>query len=160
MLDAEPVERTADLGETVLVDRFTGLGREEVMAAAIGIETARQPFAGEHISQRRKGRGGAFLLDQKRRIGRARRIIHGHDQVEFTLTFEPGEAAAVLVQHHAFARLALALASVRPAPLRSLHQPRRMQLRLHPGVAPAEVMVAHQMLVKMLHVPAPVTIPV
>src|SRR6266498_4145927 len=42
----------------------------------------------------------------------------------------------------------------------ALDQPRRVQLRLHPGVAPLEVMVAHQMLVKMLHVPAAVAIPV
>ena len=64
------------------------------------------------------------------------------------------------MQHHALARLALALAPMRPTPLRPLHQPRRVQLRLHPGVAPLEIVVAHQVLVKMLHVPAPVTVPV
>jgi hypothetical protein len=64
------------------------------------------------------------------------------------------------VQHHALPRLALALAAVRPTPLGALHEARRVQLRLHPGVAPPEAVVAHQVLVEMLHVPAPVHAPV
>jgi hypothetical protein len=69
-------------------------------------------------------------------------------------------ARAVLVQHHALARLALALAPVRATPLGAFDQTRGVQLRLGPGVAPAELMVANQMLVKVLHVPAAITIPV
>jgi hypothetical protein len=60
------------------------------------------------------------------------------------------------VQHHALERFAFALATVGPAALGALHQTRRVQLGLHPGVAPPEAVVAHQVLVKMLHVPAPV----
>src|SRR3974377_1580107 len=57
-------------------------------------------------------------------------------------------------------RLALALAAIPPPPLGTLPQPRRVQLRLHPGVAPAEAVIAHQILVEMLHVPTPVHAPV
>ena len=64
------------------------------------------------------------------------------------------------MQHHPLERLALALAAVRPAPLGALHQARRVQLRLHPGVAPQEAVIAHQILVEMLHVPTPVQTPV
>jgi hypothetical protein len=64
------------------------------------------------------------------------------------------------MQHHAFARLALTFAPVCPTPLGALDQPRRVQLRLHPGVAPPEIVVAHQVFGKVLHVPAPVSIPV
>jgi hypothetical protein len=68
--------------------------------------------------------------------------------------------AFLLVQHHTLERLALALAAVRRTSLGALHEARRVQLRLHPGVAPPETVVAHQVLVEMLHVPAPDTRPV
>ena len=130
------------------------------MAGAIGIEARRQAVRCEHLQQRSQRRGGAFLLDQKRRVDRARRVIHRDDQVERRLSIQPGRARAVLVQHHARTWLALALAPVCAASRGPLDQTRRVQLRLHPGVAPAKIMVAHQMLVKMLHVPASITMPV
>src|SRR3974390_112108 len=63
---------------------------------------------------------------------------------------------AVLVQHHSFARLPLALATMRPAPFPPPHQPSRMQLRLGPGVTPVEPVIARPMLVEMLDVPSPI----
>jgi hypothetical protein len=38
VFDPKPVERTANLGETLSVDRFAGLGGLKIMAAAIGLE--------------------------------------------------------------------------------------------------------------------------
>ncbi len=64
------------------------------------------------------------------------------------------------MQHHAFAGLAFALAPVRAALLRPAHKSGRVQLRLRPGVAPAKTVVAHQMLVEVLDVPAVVARPV
>src|ERR1700674_3815990 len=54
------------------------------------------------------------------------------------------------MQHHAEHRPARPLAPVRPAPLGPLQQAFRMKKRLRPGVAPDEVVVARQMLMKML----------
>ncbi len=65
--------------------------------------------------------------------------------------------AAVLVQHHPLARLPFPLAPVSAAPLGPFHQARRVKLRLDEGVAPAEIVIAQQVLVEMLHVPAKVT---
>jgi hypothetical protein len=79
VFDAEPIERTAHLREPLPVDRLTGLGGVEVMAAAIRVEARRQAVRREHFKQRPKRRGGTFLLDQKRRVDRARRIVHGDD---------------------------------------------------------------------------------
>ena len=73
---------------------------------------------------------------------------------------QPGRARAVLVQHHARARLALALTPMRSAPLRTLDQAGRVQLRLHPRVAPPEAMPRLQVLVEMLHVPVQVVGPI
>jgi hypothetical protein len=154
VLDAEPGQSPSHLRRPLLVHRLAGLHRHEVVAAAIGVEARWQALSGKHLQARPKRRGGALLLDQERRIDLAGGVIHGHDQIERRLTLEPGLAAAVLVQHHACARLPRPLAPVRPAPLRPLGQARRMQLRLGPGVAPAEAMALHQVLVEVLHVPA------
>src|SRR5436189_3944619 len=67
---------------------------------------------------------------------------------------KPTMPRAVLVQHHTLAGFPLPLASMRSTPFRPLHQPRRMQLRLGPRVAPAEIVIAHPVLVEVLHVPA------
>src|SRR3954452_15416159 len=60
------------------------------------------------------------------------------------------------MQHHALARLAWPFAPVCPATPGSLDQSGSMQLRLRPGVAPGEVVPLAKVLVKVLHVPAPV----
>ena len=160
MLDAEPAKRPADLGQPRLVDRLAGLERDEIVAAAIRVEARRQAFGANVSGQPAKARGRAFLLDQEGRVDRAGRVVHGHDQVERRLMRQPFMPAAVLVQQHSLARLALALAPVRAAPPGPIHQPGRVQLRLDEGIAPAEMVVAHQMLVKMLHVPAKIAVTV
>jgi hypothetical protein len=93
------------------------------MAAAIRVEARCQPVSGEDLEQRLKRRSRAFLFDQKGRIELARRIIHRRDQVEHRLAGKPRRLRAVLVQHHPLARLALALAAMRPAPPCPFHRP-------------------------------------
>jgi hypothetical protein len=130
------------------------------MTAAVGIEASRQTMRREYIQQPLERRDGAFLLDQKARVDRARSVIHRHDQIEHRLPIQPGRTRPILVQHHARARFALALAAVRAPSLRTIDQTRRVQLRLDPGVTPPKIMVANKMFVKMLHVPSAVMTPV
>src|SRR5215510_13869978 len=120
------------------------------MAATIGVEAGGKAMLGEYLQQPSKRRCSALLLDKKRRIDVAGRVIHRHDQVELRLILKPSKAAAILVQHHAHARLARPLATVRAAPRSRAHETSRMQLCLHPRVAPAEIMLLLQVLVKML----------
>src|SRR5436190_18325795 len=67
---------------------------------------------------------------------------------------KPTMPRAVLVQHHTLAGFPRPLASLRSTPFRPLHLPRRMQLRFGPRVAPAKLVIAHPVLVEVLHVPA------
>ena len=138
MLDAEPIERTAHLGEALPIDRFAGLGGVKIMAAPIGVEARGQAVRREHLKEALECRGGPFLIDQEGRVDGARRVVHGDDQIKRRLPIEPSRPRTVLVQHHAFAGLAFAFAPMGAAPFRSLHQARRMQLGLHPRVAPPE----------------------
>jgi hypothetical protein len=64
------------------------------------------------------------------------------------------------MQHHPSHRPARPLAAMRPAPLRPLQQTPRMQKGLRPRVAPGKIMIAPEMLVKMLGREARVTRPV
>ena len=160
MLDAEPAKRPADLGQPRLVDRLAGLERHEIVAAAIRVEVRRQAFRAKRLGQPARARGRAFLFNQEGRVDRAGRVVHGHDQVERRLMRQPFMPAAILVQQHSLARLALALAPVRAAPPGPIDKPGRVQLRLDEGIAPAEMVVANQMLVKMLHVPAKIAVTV
>jgi hypothetical protein len=139
VLDAEPIERTADLGAAILVDRFAGLVSVKVVAAAVSVERAGQPVCHEDFEQTTECRGRPFLLRQERRIDRARGVIHRDDQIERRLPFQPSLPQAVLVEHHACAWLPLALAPLRSTALRPLHQPGRMQLRLRLRVAQANL---------------------
>ncbi len=126
----------------------------------IGVEARGQTRGGEHLKKRPERRNGAFLLDQKRRIDLAGGIIQRHDEIKLGRPFEPRKGATILMQHHAHAWLARPLAPVRPAPGGPLHKPRRLQLHLGPGVAPAEVVLPLQVLVEVLHVPTHVVGPV
>src|SRR5260370_33252667 len=54
VLDAQPLERPADLRQPAAIDRLAGLGGDEVMAAAVGVETERQALALEHLEQAAK----------------------------------------------------------------------------------------------------------
>ena len=49
MFDAELAEGAADLGKALLVDLAAGLGGEEVMAAAVGVEAAEQALGLDHL---------------------------------------------------------------------------------------------------------------
>src|SRR5690606_8247364 len=72
MLDAEPVERAADLGEVGSVHLAAGPGRVEVVAAAVGVEAAGQAAGREGLHQRAEARGGPLLGDEEGRVNLAR----------------------------------------------------------------------------------------
>ena len=59
-------------------------------------------------------------------------------------------ARAVLVQHHPRQRPPLALPPMRPLARRLRHHAHPLKMQLRPGVAPAEAVVLHQMLVEVL----------
>src|SRR6202044_1933358 len=65
-------------------------------------------------------------------------------------TLEPGVARAVLMQHHARQRPPLPLPPMRPLARRLRHHPHPLKMKLGPGVAPAEAVILHQMLVEVL----------
>ena len=112
----ELLERPSDLGWMTPIDLAASFRGVKIMRPAIGVEADRQAVLGEHLVQRSEGRGRALLLDQKRRIDCPRRVIHGHNQIERSLAFEPCVPRAVLVQHHPRQRPPLRLR--RCAPLR------------------------------------------
>ena len=120
------------------------------MRPAVRIEAHRQTVLREHLVQRPEGRGRAFLLDQKRRIDRPGRVVERHNQIERRLALEPGVPRAVLMQHHPRQRPTLALPPMRPLARRLLDNALPLQMQLRPGVAPAEAVVLHQMLVEVL----------
>jgi hypothetical protein len=120
------------------------------MRAAVGVEAHRQTVNGEDLLQRPKGRGRAFLLNEKRRIDRPGRVVEGDDQVERRLAREPRMPRAVLMQHHPRQRTPLPLAPMRPLARRLVDEPFPLKVKLRPGVAPAEAMILHQMLVEVL----------
>ena len=113
MLDAELLQSPADLGR-MSPDRsrraFVGA---EIMRAAVRIEAHRQAVLRENLLKRAEGRGRAFLLDEKRRIDRPRRVVHRDDEIERRLALEPCMPRAVLMQHHARQRPPLALPAMR-----------------------------------------------
>src|SRR6202044_3102305 len=65
-------------------------------------------------------------------------------------TVEPGVAGAVLMQHHARQRPPLPLPSMSPLARRLRHHAHPLKMKLGPGVAPAEAVILHQMLVEVL----------
>jgi hypothetical protein len=65
VLDAEAIERPAHLGQPGLVDLAAGLGREEVVAAAVGVEAGRQALGREGLKQPLEARRRALLLHQE-----------------------------------------------------------------------------------------------
>ncbi len=82
MLNAELVEGEPDLDALVLVQLAAGLGRVEVVAAAISVQRTGQAVCGEHLLERPEGGRGAFLLDQEGRVDLAGGVVQGDDQVE------------------------------------------------------------------------------
>jgi hypothetical protein len=85
MFDAELGQGPADLRGSILVDRAAGLGREEVVAAAIGVERAEQAMLGHHLAQRHEAAHRPLLLDQEGRVDLAGGVVHRHDQIEATV---------------------------------------------------------------------------
>ena len=150
MLDPELLERSPDLGRMAAVDLAARLGGVEVMRPAVGVEAHRQAMFGENLLQRPEGRGRPFLLDEERRIDRPGRVVQGDDQVERRLAIEPFVPRAVLMQHHPRQRPPLALPAVRPLARRLRHHALPLKMQLQPGVAPAEAVILHQMLVEVL----------
>lgn len=151
MGDAELAQRAADLGQPALVDPSTGLGRVEVMAAAIGVEGAEQALGRDRLVQPEEARLRPFLLDQDRRVDPARRIVErDHQVVQPIQPDQPAVARAVLEQKHARQRTPRPLLAMRrPAP-GLLHQPRRLQGQPGHRVAQPIAVVALKLLVRML----------
>jgi hypothetical protein len=107
----------------------------EIVRAAVGVEAHRQAVLRKHLAQRPEGRGRAFLLDEKGRMDRPRRVIQRDNEIKGGLALEPGVARAVLMQHHARQRPPLALPPMRPLARRLRHDARPLQMQLQPGVA-------------------------
>lgn len=95
MLDAQMIERPADLRRTQPVNLAAGFRCMKIMAAPILIEAQRQAMSANCFGQRAEGRSRAFLRDQKSRIDRTCGIVQGHHQIEWRLPLQPGMARAV-----------------------------------------------------------------
>jgi hypothetical protein len=65
MADAKLRQGTADLRTYRLRNRLAGLGRVEIMAAAVGVELAEQTVLLDHLTERTKARPRALLRDDK-----------------------------------------------------------------------------------------------
>jgi hypothetical protein len=70
------------------------------MAAPIGVEAQRQAMSAKHFLKPTKRRGRAFFRHQQRRLDRARRVIHGHDEIERRPTAQPFVSQRVLMRYH------------------------------------------------------------
>src|SRR5512134_1299250 len=138
VLDAELRQCPADLGANLRVGFLAGLEGDDVVAAAVGVEAARQAVAGKDRKQGAEGRGGALLCDQDRRIDRAGGVVERHHQVARRQTRNPDVARGVLVQHHPRERPARPAPAMRPAPGCRTQQAAAVQERFGPGVAPAK----------------------
>ena len=154
VLDAELVQGAPDLAAPPLVHLAAGLGRVEVVAAAVGIQRAGQAVLGEHRLERPEGGRGAFLLDQEGRVDLRGGVVQGDDQVERRPARQPRMTRAVLMQHHADAGLARPPPAMRPAPRRPRYQTRPLQHRPGPAVAQGEAVMLAQMVVEVLDRPA------
>src|SRR5215471_13212158 len=93
MLNAQPCQCPAHLGQPFFVDRLAGRRGEEIMAAAVGVEARWQAPGGEHFEKRTKRRNGPFLLDQKRRVNLAGGVIHRHHEIKVRSPFKPPKPA-------------------------------------------------------------------
>ena len=99
---------------------------------------------------------GAFFVHQQRRVDGPGGIIQGNDQI-MLLPAQPLVAGAVLVQHHADQRLALAFAPMRAAPLGLGDDALPLQCQAHEVVRPPPFLLP-VFAVEMLHRPAYVAI--
>ena len=116
-------------------------GHPSKAAFAGGINTSSSPCIVEAVP---------CLGHQEGRVDGAGGVIDGHRQVGSGGWPASHRARRVLMQHHPRQRIAWPLAPVRPAALARRQQAATMQERLGPGVAPAEAVMAHQVLVEVL----------
>ncbi len=97
-----------DFGSVADRDRVTWCCHGQSMPSSEGLQELSSGGFGTPAPSRRRN---VQAQDRHARDTRAlsavftgdRRLAHGHDQVECSLAFGPGKAAAVLVQHHALA---------------------------------------------------------
>ena len=150
MLDTELRQGPAQLRRLRLGHLLASLGREEVMAAAIRVQRAKQAVPLHHLAEPPECRGGAFLLDQEHRVDRPCRVIERDNQIELRLAFEPGKPRAVLMQHRANNRPARTLLAMRRTLDRRASQARQVQMQLRDRVTQAVAVPLGQLLVKML----------
>ena len=101
MLDAQTLQCTPDLRRSRAINFAARRRRVKIMRAPVRIKAHGKAMRAKHLRQRTERRGRSFLLDQKRRINRARRIIQSHNQIERRLARQPHMHRAVLMQHHA-----------------------------------------------------------
>ena len=152
MADAELRQGAPDLGLYALRHRLPGLGRMEIVAAAVGIELTEQAVPLDHLGQRAKARCRALLRDDKARVDRAGRVVEGDHQIVLPIVArQPGEARRILMQHHPHHRPPRPLLAMRRAPRCRPHQPRPLQRQPGHRVAQLVMVPLLQLLVKMLH---------
>src|SRR5215467_5647254 len=77
---------------------IAGVGRTEIMRAAVHVEARPQAVYGENLPARPKGRGRALLLGQKGRIDRPVASSTATDQVDQRLALEPFAPRTVALQ--------------------------------------------------------------
>ena len=82
VLDAQLLERPADLGRRAAIDLAAAFGGAEIMRPAIRVEAHRQAVLREDLVQRPEGRGRAFLLDEKGRIDRPGGVIQRDNEIK------------------------------------------------------------------------------
>ena len=134
----------------------SGLGREPVLCGPIGVERAEQTVLRDHLVERAKGALGAFLLDEKGRIGLVRGVVHGDDKVP-PLPRHPLVRGPVLMQHHARQRPARPLAPVRASACRRPLAPMSLERQADPVVAPRHAVIVAELLPEMPRVEIPIT---
>jgi len=94
--DAELRQGAPDLGLRALRHRLPGLGRMEIVAAAVGVELAEQAVLVDHLGPRAKARCRTLLLDDKPRVDRAGRVVEGDHQIVLpVIARQPGEARGI-----------------------------------------------------------------
>ena len=114
MLDAKLLQGTAELRQNRSGHRSARFRREEIVAAPIGIERAKQTMSRHHVTHPAQARRSTLLIDQEHRVDGARRIFHRHNQVMLArVTGQPGMRRGILMQHHSHHRTPRPLLAMR-----------------------------------------------
>jgi hypothetical protein len=123
----------------------------EVVAAAVGVESAEQAVPLDHLAQPAQSGGGALLGDEKGREDGAGRVVERDDEIAGRLARQPDMPRGVLMQHHADQRPPRPLLAVRRAPRRRPDQPGLLQVQLGDRVAELVAVPLLQLLVEVFH---------